>query len=163
MDTDTIIVVATTRIDGSGNLWVAPKGDGDEVKIAAKRSNLHPLFQQGKAILLDWQTYLGKSYVANAKLVEGELPPDRDQRIIDTKPVKTTDIRIQEQVAIKEVGECYRNGIFKDDNTLVVAYKIWLLTALDVSKTPKPASRKAPAVAPTAASPLEDEEPEEPT
>lgn len=72
---DTIIVVGVTEKDGYGNLWVTPQGDGDRVKIAAKRANLHPLFEQGKAVILHWEKYMNKPYVADAKLVEGELPP----------------------------------------------------------------------------------------
>jgi hypothetical protein len=78
---DTIIVVGVTETDGYGNLWVTPQGGGDKVKIAKKRENLHSLFQQGKAVLLHWETYMNKTYVSDAKLVGGELPP----------PVKTND------------------------------------------------------------------------
>jgi len=72
---DTIIVVGQVRQDEYNNIWVTPKGGGDEVKIAAKRSQLHKLFEQGKAVMLHWETYKGKNYVADAKPVEGELPP----------------------------------------------------------------------------------------
>ena len=74
-ENDTIIVVGVTRIDGYGNLWVTPAGGGDEVKIGAKRKQLHDLFQQGKAVMCHWETYMNKPYVSDAKLVEGELPP----------------------------------------------------------------------------------------
>jgi len=73
-DKETIIVVGVTREDEYNNLWVTPKGGGDEVKIGEKRSQLHPLFQQGKAVMLHWEIYKGKTYVADAKAVEGELP-----------------------------------------------------------------------------------------
>ena len=75
MDNQTVIVVGKTELDSFGNLWVTPKGDGDRVKIGAKRSHLHPLFGQGVAVMLLWQVYQNKPYVADAKLVEGELPP----------------------------------------------------------------------------------------
>ena len=75
---DTIVVVGVTREDEYGNLWVTPKGEGEEIKIASKRSNLHPLFEQGRAVLLHWETYKGKTYVADAKTVAGELPPPVD-------------------------------------------------------------------------------------
>lgn len=71
---DTIIVVGATRMDGYGNLWVTPKGGGDDVKVGVKRVNLHPIFQQGKAVMCHWEVYMNKPYVADAKLVEGELP-----------------------------------------------------------------------------------------
>ncbi len=71
---DTVIVVGVTRVDGYNNLWVTPAGGGEEIKVGAKRGNLHSLFQQGKAIMLHWETYKNISYVSDAKLVEGELP-----------------------------------------------------------------------------------------
>ncbi len=76
---NTVIVVGVTRTDTYGNLWVTPKGGGDEVKIGSKRSQLHELFEQDKAIMLHWETYKGKAYVSDAKLVEGELPAPQPQ------------------------------------------------------------------------------------
>jgi hypothetical protein len=80
-DKDTVIVVGATETDEYGNLWVTPQGGGDRVKIAKKREHLHPLFQQGKAVLLHWETYMNKPYVKNADPVEGKLPPP-------TKPIE---------------------------------------------------------------------------
>ncbi|KKM16323.1 hypothetical protein LCGC14_1686980 [marine sediment metagenome] len=71
---ETIIVVGHTEVDGYGNLWVTPQGGGEKIKIAKKRESLHPIFQQGQAVQLDWQTYNNKPYVANAKSVAGALP-----------------------------------------------------------------------------------------
>jgi len=71
---DTIIKVGTTEIDEYGNLLVTPSGGGDKIKIAQKRTHLHHLFEQGNTVALHWETYMNKSYVANANLVEGELP-----------------------------------------------------------------------------------------
>ena len=51
---DPIITVGVTETDGYGNLWVTPQGGGDKVKIAAKRKQLHPLFQQGRAGIADF-------------------------------------------------------------------------------------------------------------
>ena len=80
---DTVIAVGHTEEDGWGNLWVTPQGGGDKVKIAKKRSNLHPLFEQGKAVLLHWEVYMDKPYVSNAELVTGNLPQA-------TKPIEPT-------------------------------------------------------------------------
>jgi len=74
MAKETVIVVGVTREDGYGNLWVTPAGGGEEVKIGEKRSQLHPLFEQGKAVMLHWETYKNRPYVSDAKAVEGELP-----------------------------------------------------------------------------------------
>ena len=49
---------------------------------------------------------------------------------------KTTDQRIAEQVAIKEIGECLRSGRFteadKDEALLIECYKNWLLQNMGV-------------------------------
>lgn len=74
-DKDTIVVVGATEKDQYGNLWVTPQGGGDKIKIAKKRENLHQFMEQGRAILLHWETYMNKPYVSDAKPVEGELPP----------------------------------------------------------------------------------------
>ena len=71
---DTIIVVGTTEKDQYGNLNVTCK-DGNQVRVNKKHEGLHHLFEQGKAIKLHWETYQNKTYVADAVLVEGELPP----------------------------------------------------------------------------------------
>ena len=71
---NTIIKVGTTEIDEYGNLLVTPSGGGDKIKIAQKRTHLHHLFEQGNTVALHWETYMNKSYVANANLVEGEPP-----------------------------------------------------------------------------------------
>lgn len=75
---DTVITVGVTREDEYGNLWVTPQGGDKEIKIAAKREALHPLFEQGKAVLCHWETYKNIPYVSDAKWVEGELPPPRE-------------------------------------------------------------------------------------
>ena len=81
-DNQTVVVVGTTETDEYGNLWVTPKGGGDRIKIAAKRSGLHPIFEQGKAIMLKWQTYQEHPYVADAKPVAGELQPEQEPTIL---------------------------------------------------------------------------------
>ena len=68
----TVIVVAKTETDGYGNLLVTDK-EGKQVRVNKKHESLHPLFEQGKAVELDWQIYQGKDYVANARLVEEVL------------------------------------------------------------------------------------------
>ena len=115
---DTIIVVGVTREDSYGNLWVTPKGGGDEVKIGVKRKQLHELFEQGKAILLHYETYKNIPYVADAKPVEGELPPPTkpgeplpeqqahiDEALESVKPkLSDKDMQIFRSVGIK--GAC---------------------------------------------------------
>ena len=105
---DTIIVVGVTEKDGYGNLWVTPKGDGDRVKIGVKREGLHHLFEQGKAIILHWETYMNKPYVADAKLVEGELPQP-EKPTPQAEPI--TQIAPQERgMWWKQLGDDLRSG-----------------------------------------------------
>ena len=104
----TVIVVGKTEVDQYGNLLVTPQGGGDKIKIAAKRSNLHPLFQQGRAIKLDWQTYMNKPYVADAVAVEGELPPPTKPKILPEHQSviekARADVREPTKLAPQEVG-----------------------------------------------------------
>jgi len=86
-DNTTIIVVGHTEVDSYGNLLVSPQGGGKVIKIAKKREHLHPLFEQGKAVMLDWQTYMEKPYVADAKLVEGDLPTTEEVAKVIDKPL----------------------------------------------------------------------------
>jgi len=111
-DKDTIIVVGVTRTDGYNNLWVTPAGGGEEVKIGEKRSHLHELFQQGKGVMLHWETYKNRTYVADAKLVEGKLPeavkPDSPPPQEDEPRVKP----VPQELGMwwKELGEMIRSG-----------------------------------------------------
>lgn len=72
MKTDTIIVVGQRRTDEFNNLWVTPKSGGAEIKIGEKRKQLHPLFQSGNKVSLEWDNYNNNDYVKDAKLVSGE-------------------------------------------------------------------------------------------
>ena len=94
-ENNTIIVVGKTEKDQYGNLLVTPAGGGTQIKIGNKRSQLFDLFQQGKAVMLEWQTYMDKPYVANAKLVEGELPPATKQ-VDKPKPIEEAKPTFQE-------------------------------------------------------------------
>jgi len=110
---DPIITVGVTETDSYGNLWVTPKGGGDKVKIAAKRKQLHPLFQQGKAVILHYETYMDKPYVSDAKLVAGELPPPVEPQ--DPEPHKDepgVEKYAPQEIGMwmKELGECIRSG-----------------------------------------------------
>jgi hypothetical protein len=121
---DTIIVVGVTETDGYGNLWVTPQGGGDKVKIAKKRENLHSLFQQGKAVLLHWETYMNKTYVSDAKLVEGELPPPtapQEPPLQQDEPRKTNDEPVYKPSG-QEIGRCW-NAI----DSLYIADKLHIL------------------------------------
>ena len=103
-DKDTIIVVGVTRKDEYGNLWVTPKGDGSEVKIASKRSQLHELFEQGKAVLLHWETYKNRPYISDAKLVEGELPEPQPSDQLLPKDQEYIDKEVKGKPAPQELG-----------------------------------------------------------
>lgn len=115
-DNDTIIVVGQTEKDGYGNLWATPQGKEDAVKISYKRQHLHHLFEQGKAIILHWETYKGKPYVANARLVEGELPEGKPietpqpQEPLSPQAKPPTPAAQAVGMTVKEIGEMVRAG-----------------------------------------------------
>ena len=119
---DTVIKVGTTELDGYGNLMVTPSGGGDRIKIAQKRSHLHHLFGQGDSLILHWETYMNKPYVADAKLVEGTP-------VTEHTPGATTALPSQEKGAThpevsitgaerglwsKETGEWMRTGKLRE-------------------------------------------------
>lgn len=101
---DTVIVIATTQQDQYGNLIVTDKA-GNKIKIGEKRSQLHGLFQQGKAIRLHWEVYKNKQYVADATLVEGELPEPTTPYVTETKAAP-------QEIGMwwKEMGEMLRTA-----------------------------------------------------
>ena len=113
---DTVIVVATTEIDEYGNLIVTDKGGG-KTKIGKKREHLFPIFQQGKAVLLHWETYMNRPYVANAKLAEGELP----QATLKPDTGKSTP---KEKVEDRDTTTRLRSMILSYCKDLAVADKI---------------------------------------
>ena len=96
----TIIIVARTEVDGFGNLQVTDK-EGNVIKIAQKREKLFPLFEQGKAVELDWQTYMNKDYVADARPVAGNLPESTEPPTDSTPPKAHTPPPRTEQTEAK--------------------------------------------------------------
>lgn len=99
-ENQTVIIVGVTETDEYGHLWVTPQGGGDRVKIAKKREQLHPLFQQGKAVMLKWQTYMDKPYVADAQLVEGNLPPPKAPEPLPAEAQAEVDKAVEASGAI---------------------------------------------------------------
>lgn len=146
---DTIIVVGVTELDGYNNLWVTPQGGGDKIKIGAKREHLHPIFEQGKAVLLHWETYKGKTYVADAKPVEGELPPARESQMPaphKDEPVIKPSYKLQQQYRgrdedkvdmrtfVMEVGEDFRAGKRDKSDPLWIAREAHLMSMGQVTE-----------------------------
>lgn len=144
--TDTIIVAGQRRIDEYGNLWVAPAGGGEEIKIAAKRSQLHPLFQQEQAIVLHWATYKNIPYVTDAELVEGKLPPPVEPQVPDDYPGKEEippivppQVFAPQEIGLwyKEVGKLYRADLIKKDTpeglALIAAYFLKMKQVLGIT------------------------------
>ncbi len=139
---DTVIVVGTTELDEYGHLWVTPKGGGERVKIAKKRVGLHPLFEQGVAVLLKWETYQNHPYVADAKLVAGELQPaqeptilPKDEKIIEEarkEAVKKEPAPQELGMWWKEVGEMIRAEIIKREGPTAVYWKAYWLQMSNV-------------------------------
>ncbi len=139
---DTVIVVGTTELDEYGNMWVTPKGGGERVKIAKKREGLHPLFKQGKAVLLKWETYQNHPYVADAKLVAGELQPPqeptilpKDQKIIEEarkEAVKKEPSGQETGMWWKEVGNRIGDGTIKSTGVTAVYWKAYWLQMSNV-------------------------------
>jgi hypothetical protein len=109
---DTIIVVGVTETDGFGNLFVTPQGGGDKIKIGVKRQHLYPLFEQGRAVMLHWEIYMNKPYVADAKLVEGELPPPVKPEVPQEYPDKEQIPKTKGEFSPQEVGMWWKHKAF---------------------------------------------------
>lgn len=113
-DKDTVITVGVTRLDEYGNMWVTPQGGGKEIKIASRRKNLHPLFEQGKAVMLHWEVYKDNPYVADAKWVEGILPAPKPAY---TPPPETPRVPAPQELGMwwKEMGCRIGDGSLERD------------------------------------------------
>jgi hypothetical protein len=155
---DTIIVVGVTETDGFGNLFVTPQGGGDKIKIGVKRQHLYPLFEQGRAVMLHWETYMNKPYVADAKLVEGELPPPVKPEVPEEYPdkeqiPKTRGEFSPQEVGMwwKEVGEWLRGGE-EIEQRFADAYwdRMSKVLGIKISGISTPLATKQPKIEPTA-------------
>lgn len=100
---DTTIKVGVTELDQYGNLFVTPTGGGDRIKIGVKRKELHPLFTQGATILLHWETYMNKPYVAGAELVE--KPAQEDHLVEEAIKLGAKETSGGTTVVKEEAGE----------------------------------------------------------
>lgn len=128
-----VIIVGHTELDGYGNMWVTPQGGGEKIKIAKKREGLFPLFQQGAAVMLDWQTYMNKPYVADAKPVEGALPPPTEPGMLPEhkKPVEAV---VNPKTTPRPDSSPSRNGSFNERSRSIerqVAAKIAFENAME--------------------------------
>ncbi len=69
-----VVVVESMDYDKYGNLLFKDKG-GNDHKIGVKRIELAKQIVEGRAVELGYSEYMNKEYIAEAKLVEGGLPP----------------------------------------------------------------------------------------
>ena len=111
--------------------------------IKEKREELWEEFSEGMPVEVGIAEFMEHEFIATAQAVIGAVkqetpPPTPTTQKQDTgshtspPPVnKTTDQRIAEQVAIKEIGLCWRSGRMteaeKDEMSLIERYKQWLL------------------------------------
>ena len=109
---DEVIQVAMTELDTYGNLKVTDI-QGNEYKVGEKRSQLHGLFQDGRAVKITWAEYKGKEYISDAELYNpgGDTEPTPET----TEPPKKTPEPLRPTVApqargmlVKETGDMMR-------------------------------------------------------
>ncbi len=114
-----IVTVGHTELNQYGDMSVSAKDEnGNDInfKVAVKRKQLHSMFQQGQAVILDWQTFKDKDYVADASPVASELPPVKKPPTDSVPPRAEEVISGQERgMCLKEVGECIRSGQIEKD------------------------------------------------
>ena len=105
MKADTNIVVASTRMDDYGSQFITST-DGDEYKIGEKRAHLHSLAQPGTPLILKWDNYKNKDYVADV-LVNASSPQPNPAAPVTPRPVAAVtppgnkDAQIARAVALK--------------------------------------------------------------
>ncbi len=80
-----VITVAMAEPDSYGNLKVTDTL-GNEYKIGEKRSPLHPLFVQGRAIKLTWANFNKIDYVSGAELFDPTAVTPQPQQEPSPKP-----------------------------------------------------------------------------
>ena len=127
---ETQIIVESVRLDDYGNLWVLDK-NGDETKIAQKRSHLFPIFQPERGVNLYWAKYMDKLYVAEAQPLGDMIsaPAEKptlttetpDQAEIDAsagKPPARTPAPQEVGMWFKEAGEMIRAKDIKQDHPM---------------------------------------------
>ena len=143
---ETQIIVESVRLDDYGNLWVLDK-NGDETKIAQKRSHLFPIFQPERGVNLYWAKYMDKLYVAEAQPLGDMIsaPAEKptlttetpDQAEIDASVGKARQVAPQERGMFwKELGEMLRAGDIDKDSphykTLRKAYYAEMFSVLGI-------------------------------
>jgi len=145
-----IIVVDTVNHNDYGDLTFIDK-ESNSYKIAVKRIKFfESIITPGAAVKLNYAEAYGKPYIYSAVKVEGALPPPvkpqeplpEHQEVIK-EAVKSTatavkEVSGQEQgMWWKEMGECFRTGLFKKDEgvgkTLWIRYCSQMLDKLGIS------------------------------
>ena len=104
--------------------------------IKEKREELWEEFSEGMPVEVGIAEFMEHEFIATAEAVIGAVKqePQEAPPVLQTATVttpKTIDQRIAEQVAIKEIGLCWRSGRMteaeKDEMSLIERYKQWLL------------------------------------
>ena len=143
-----IIVVDKVSSNEYGDLVFTSK-DGKSFKVKEKRSQYFiDVILEGRAVELSLSEYMKTEYVYSAKLVDlpkdaPEIAPATPQSTPVASKPQTGCIAPQEKgMWWKEVGECFRAGLFKKDDNgagtyLWKAYVKQMLIAVDVSIEPK--------------------------
>ena len=141
-----IIVVDVVGENSYGDLTFTDK-EGTAYKIPVKRKQyFDKIIISDEAVQLNYaMSAFGKEYIYSAVQVEGKLSPPRkpyQAPVPIAKPVKPDrDLTIEAQVAIKSITELWAAGKLTEDNSLVIALKIWLSEKLNPYMMPQTTAR----------------------
>jgi len=130
------IVVEKVERNEYGDLLVTDE-NGLSHKIGKKRDHLFNYFNKGNSVQLIFDVYKGHEYVADAVMVDGTASSPKQ---VEDTPIREdlTAQNIAQQVAIKEIGECWRAGKMVKgdtfDDILVENYKAWIGKQVGVEK-----------------------------
>ncbi len=145
-----VITVGAVDHNTYGDLTFTDK-EGNSYKVAVKRIKFfESIITPGAAVKLNYAEAYGKPYIYSAVRVEGALPPavkpqeplQEHQEVIKEAVKSTTtavkEVSGQEQgMWWKEMGECFRTGLFKKDEgvgkTLWIRYCSQMLDKLGIS------------------------------
>ena len=133
---DLTITVKEVNKNEYGDLLVKDE-NGNEHRVKAKRSHLFLFFAVGNKVKLVHSTYQGHEYISDAIMEDGTAKSPEQVNATPTKEDPTAQ-NIAVQVAIKEIGECWRTGkLVKGDpfdEILVENYKAWVGKQVGVEK-----------------------------
>lgn len=123
-----ITVKSTEQAMAKNNTPYLKVTSQDDKTYSIFDQGLWNLFGEGLAVKLGLEKKGNFWNVMSAESIEQAI--EEVSKIGARAPI-TREASIEQQVAIKEIGECWRIGKLKDNDPLVVGYLLWLIDRLN--------------------------------